>query len=127
MSDFFNLETTEPSKMFDQDFSQSEFQSLETFEVPTLNNQYFSNQDILQHIDPLKYAHQHEFPELHLNMANTHFVDPHYVDGYYRSDGTYVEGYFRDGDGNTNTNRSKEQGGGYIRTNPDGSPFNNLG
>lgn len=43
------------------------------------------------------------------------FVDPHYVKGHYRADGTYVEGYWRDGDGNTSVDLSKEEGGGYIR------------
>jgi hypothetical protein len=38
-----------------------------------------------------------------------------------------VEGYWRDGDGNTTVDRSVEQGGGYERSNPDGNPTNNLG
>lgn len=37
---------------------------------------------------------------------NTHHVDPHYVEGYRRSDGTYVEGYWRGGDD------------GYYRSDP---------
>ncbi|WP_238392665.1 hypothetical protein [Paenibacillus antri] len=45
-----------------------------------------------------------------------HHVEPHYVEGYYREDGTYVEGYYRDG----------VDGDGYVRTNPDGDPNNNL-
>lgn len=47
--------------------------------------------------------------------TKTEFVDPHYVRGYYRADGTYVEGYWRDGDGDTSIDLSKEEGGGYIR------------
>jgi hypothetical protein len=45
-----------------------------------------------------------------------HHVEPHYVEGYYRADGTYVEGYYRDG----------ADGNGYDRSNPDGNPNNNL-
>jgi Protein of unknown function (DUF3892) len=56
-----------------------------------------------------------------------HFVEPHYVEGYFRQDGTYVDGYWRDGDGNTDIDLTIEDGGGYIRTNPDGDPTNNLG
>ncbi|MEC2071415.1 hypothetical protein [Alkalihalophilus marmarensis] len=56
----------------------------------------------------------------------THNVDPHYVNGYERADGTVVEGYWRDGDGDTSVNLSKEDGGGYERSNPDGDPTNNL-
>jgi hypothetical protein len=54
-----------------------------------------------------------------------HHVDAHWVDGYTRADGTFVEGHWRDGDGNPNTTLSEQQGG-YMRSNPDGNPFNNL-
>ena len=47
-----------------------------------------------------------------------HNVDPHYVEGYTRADGTEVSGYYRDGDGNPNTTLTAEQGGGYLRSNP---------
>ncbi|MGD7007017.1 hypothetical protein [Metabacillus sp. 84] len=63
---------------------------------------------------------------LSLSQSGVHFVDPHYVDSYVRKDGAFVEGYFRDGDGNTAVNQSAEQGGGYMRSNSDGNPFNNL-
>ncbi|MBP1931479.1 hypothetical protein [Ammoniphilus resinae] len=56
-----------------------------------------------------------------------HFVDPHYVHGYDRADGVHVDGYWRDGDGNTDHDLTVEQGGGYFQTNPDGNLFNNLG
>ncbi|QCX33146.1 hypothetical protein FDN13_05210 [Caloramator sp. E03] len=46
---------------------------------------------------------------------NREFVDPHWVNGYKRKDGTFVNGYWRDGDGNTNINLDKEHGGGYYR------------
>lgn len=43
------------------------------------------------------------------------FVSPHEVDSYTRADGTVVEGYWRDGDGNTSINLTEEEGGGYFR------------
>ena len=43
------------------------------------------------------------------------------------SDGTHMEGYFRDGDGNTHNDLNQEHGGGYIRSNPDENLNNNLG
>ena len=46
--------------------------------------------------------------------SNTHHVNPHVVDGYYRSDGTYVEEYRRGGED------------GYERSNPDDDITNNL-
>ncbi|MCL7748751.1 hypothetical protein [Halalkalibacter alkaliphilus] len=55
------------------------------------------------------------------------FVEPHYVMSYTRNDGTHVEGYWRDGDGNTSVDRSFEDGGGYLRSTPDGDPSTNLG
>jgi hypothetical protein len=58
--------------------------------------------------------------------AETHFVEPHYVEGYEREDGIYVEGYWRDGDGDTTEDRSLEDGGGYEQTNPDDDLTNNL-
>ncbi|WP_246188130.1 hypothetical protein [Paenibacillus tengchongensis] len=55
-----------------------------------------------------------------------HFVHPHFVEPYYREDGTYVEGYWRDGDGDTDIDLSMEDGGGYMRTNPDDDILNNI-
>ena len=52
-----------------------------------------------------------------------HQVDAHYVEGYVRADGTVVDGYLRDGDGDTSINQSE----GYDRTNPDDVKWNNLG
>ena len=83
-------------------------------------------QDVFSYSDPLKYSHLFEFAPLNLDMGNTHLVQPHYVDPYIRQDGTLVDGYYRDGDGNTNIDTPLEQGGGYMRSNPDGDPFNNL-
>ena len=56
-----------------------------------------------------------------------HHVDPHWVSGYETADGGHVEGFWRDGDGDTSENLSKADGGGYLRSNPDGDPTNNLG
>lgn len=56
-----------------------------------------------------------------------HHVDAHAVEGYVRSDGAAVDGYWRDGDGNTSIDRTTDTGGGYWRSNPDGDPTNNLG
>lgn len=62
-------------------------------------------------IDPLANV-------VHFNPPpfNFHFVQPHFVEGYVRGDGTPVNGYYRDG----------EFGTGYARTNPDGIKENNL-
>ena len=49
------------------------------------------------------------------DSSGIHNVTPHDVSGYQRTDGTYVEGYHRDGDD------------GYYRSNPDGNISNNLG
>lgn len=51
-------------------------------------------------------------------VNGNHFVEPHYVDSYMRNDGTFVEGYWRDGDGNTGINLTANNGGGYMRSNP---------
>ncbi|WP_156291261.1 DUF3892 domain-containing protein [Oceanobacillus salinisoli] len=131
MSDWINT-TTDLSTAFDQDFSSGTFENNALTEAstaeytPVITGNSF-NQDILDYQDPLKHAHKYQFEPLEMNLFNTHFVEPHYVEGYMRKDGTYVEGYYRDGDGNPLTNLTKEQGGGYARTNPDGNPFNNLG
>lgn len=49
--------------------------------------------------------------------SEVHWVEPHQVNSYFKTDGTYVEGYWRDGDGDTSINLSTEQGGGYTRSN----------
>ena len=43
-----------------------------------------------------------------------HYVNPHTVRSYRRKDGTFVAGYWRDGDGNTSINRAT----GYYARNP---------
>ncbi|MCD3204247.1 hypothetical protein [Clostridium botulinum] len=49
-----------------------------------------------------------------LGPLQDHYVEPHYVNGYDKVNGTHVDGYWRDGDGNTNVNLSKSENGGYI-------------
>lgn len=48
------------------------------------------------------------------SITPMHYVKPHYVRSYRRKDGTFVSGYWRDGDGNTKINRST----GYFARNP---------
>ncbi|MCA1033559.1 MULTISPECIES: hypothetical protein [Bacillus] len=59
--------------------------------------------------------------------ADIHHVNPHYVQDHTRSNGTHVEGYWRDGDGDTRHDLTVDEGGGYDRTNPDDDLSNNLG
>lgn len=66
-----------------------------------------------------------DVPDIQESEA-VHFVDPHEVDGYYREDGTFIDRYYRDGDGDTTVNQSKADGGGYYQSNPDGDLTNNL-
>jgi len=51
-------------------------------------------------------------------ITPAHYVHPHPVSSYTRSDGTFVRGYWRDGDGNTQINRSF----GYFARNPNAIP-----
>lgn len=48
------------------------------------------------------------------DSSNIHFVEPHEVSGYVTQDGTVVEGYFRDGDGDTSIDMTVSEGGGYF-------------
>lgn len=70
-----------------------------------------SDQDNIEQFDEMPYSDTYEDYE---STPGTHHVDPHWVDGYQRSDGTKVEGYWRGGSD------------GYERSNPDGNPDNNL-
>lgn len=51
-------------------------------------------------------------------VTPAHYVHPHNVSSYTRRDGTFVSGYWRDGDGNTKVNRNT----GYWAKNPDAVP-----
>lgn len=52
-------------------------------------------------------------------LTPAHYVTPHSVRPYRRKDGTYVSGFWRDGDGNTDINRST----GYYARNPNAVPI----
>ena len=66
-------------------------------------------------------------PSINENADTSYaFVDPHYVNSYEMQNGTQVDGYWRDGDGDTSNNLTLEEGGGYWRSDPDGNPNNNL-
>ncbi|MGQ4668588.1 hypothetical protein AB3Z07_12825 [Metabacillus halosaccharovorans] len=58
-------------------------------------------------------------------QPGTHHVKPHWVEGHWR-DGVWIDGYWRDGDGNTAVNLTEAEGGGYLRSDADGNPNNNL-
>ncbi|WP_077624773.1 hypothetical protein [Sediminibacillus massiliensis] len=127
MSEFYTDQPIDVGDVFDSDLNQDHSFQDNYQEVPHLDINSFSRQDIFNADDPLKHAHNYKCPELKMDVGNIHSVDPHYVDGYTRADGTYVDGYYRDGDGNTDVNRTKEEGGGYYRSDPDGVSGNNLG
>jgi len=59
--------------------------------------------------------------------SDTHFVNPHYVEAYARQDGTWVDGYWRDGDGDTHVDLHVEDGGGYMQSDPVHDPLNDFG
>lgn len=54
------------------------------------------------------------FKKYVLSDKPIHYVNPHSVRPYIRNDGTFVSGYWRDGDGNTSINRDT----GYFARNP---------
>lgn len=43
------------------------------------------------------------------------FVKQHLVEWYTRADGTNVDEFWRDGDGNTSVDLTEDEGGGYFR------------
>lgn len=51
-------------------------------------------------------------------IEDSNFKDPHWVEGYERADGTYVESYYRDGDDDCDTILDKSEGGGYYAHDP---------
>lgn len=118
MSDFQTNDQT-IADSFDNDF----YQEGNLFKEPIhIDQAYVADHPIdgrtayIEYQDPLKYAYSIQFQPCTIDMNNTHFVNPHDVSGYTRADGTQVDGYYRDGDGNTNINRPVEAGGGYIRS-----------
>lgn len=104
----FNPSNTNTSDLFDQ------MDTLDMTGISEVNN-------------PFTSANPEVTNTANVDYAGDHFVEPHSVSGYHRHDGTHVEGYWRDGDGNTNIDATVEDGGGYIQTNPDGILENNFG
>lgn len=51
-------------------------------------------------------------------ITPAHYVNPHCVRPYRRQNGTFVAGYWRDGDGNTDISRNT----GYFARNPNAIP-----
>lgn len=103
-----------------QDWDKSDpFSSLES-KGQFIGDQQTANSPFLE--NKVQVDNSHSF-----NNPDFHFVEPHHVQDYTRTDGTHVNGYWRDGDGDTFQDLSADQGGGYIQTNPDSNLFNNLG
>ncbi|MUT67849.1 hypothetical protein [Paenibacillus sp. NEAU-GSW1] len=69
--------------------------------------------DMMKCPDPLSQSHSYQMQPIDWN--HVHVVKPHYVHAYVKSDGTFVEGHMRG-----------DETGGYLRSNPDGDPTNNL-
>lgn len=99
--------------IFDQQYTNTDI-SIDTpiypwnsFENRTM---HMGNESIFKHSDPLALADKFQMKSFDL-----HHVQPHIVDSYMRNDGTVVESYLRDGEGN-----------GYLRSNPDETITNNL-
>ena len=61
------------------------------------------------------FINHEEGSPVHGESVTEHYVHPHYVEGYVRDDGTVVDGYWRDGDGDTSVDLSAKVGGGYFR------------
>ncbi|MFB9324979.1 hypothetical protein ACFFSY_03470 [Paenibacillus aurantiacus] len=94
---------------------------------PFDNLQSHQEADVEQSRNPFgEYFADNEDMEHQEINPEQHFVNPNYVNGYDRDDGTHVEGYWRDGDGDTSVDLQVEDGGGYMQTNPDDDLGNNL-
>lgn len=130
MNLFTNHDHFDVSNSFDHDYGISHTTPGGDFHhhtIPQLDiNSFDRSHDFFHMSDPLKHAYDFPIKPFTIDLGHTHFVKPHPVSGYTRADGTVVEPYFRDGDGNTSINLTEDQGGGYLRSNPDGNPFNNL-
>lgn len=125
MSEFQTNDQT-ISDSFDNDFQSGSHIEGNLFKEPVhIDQAYMADHPIegrtayVEYQDPLKHVHNIQFQPCTIEMENKHFVNPHEVNGYTRVDGTQVDGYYRDGDGNTNIDRPAETGGGYNRSNPD--------
>lgn len=119
--DQFSQNHDSVSDAFDNDYHQSNHYEGNLFKQPIHVSEAYTAQHpidgrtiYLEYQDPLKHVNRLQFQPVNLQMDNYHFVKPHQVSGYNRADGTYVEGYYRDGDGDTSVNRTVEMGGGYV-------------
>ena len=72
-------------------------------------------------------AHPVSAPSAPITDPGLHTVEPHPVSGYVTADGVTVSDYWRDGDGDLGVDLTRDEGGGYLQTDPDGDPRNNLG
>lgn len=124
MSDInnFNNYHHDVAQAFDQDHTSSAHSTVYHPDATAFHPHHsnlFTHHDVYQFDDPLKHVQSYNFKPLMLQMDNIHFVHPHDVQGYVKKDGTVVNGYYRDGDGDTSVNRNVSQGGGYYQSNPD--------
>ena len=71
----------------------------------------FENLDIFNSIDNLTQQDSD-------GTTGEHFVQPHLVSDYVTDDGTFVDSYWRDGDGDTSHNLDTAHGGGYFAHDP---------
>ncbi|PIC96648.1 hypothetical protein CSV69_03755 [Sporosarcina sp. P26b] len=120
MDDFMN-NSSSPADSFDNDFSTSSHFDGNVFKEPIdVSEAYIAHHPIdgktvyLTYQDPLNHTHKVEFQPFEMK-SSLNFVEPHSVKGYHRADGTPVNGYYRDGDGDTSVDRDVDQGGGYFR------------
>lgn len=44
------------------------------------------------------------------------FVTPHWVESYINKAGDVIDGFWRDGDGDTSVDLTEDEGGGYFRS-----------
>ncbi|MEC0304259.1 hypothetical protein [Terribacillus saccharophilus] len=104
------------SALFDQDYNQ-DYDMTDLAETTHYGQSTAHADNILfNYEDPLKYANKYQFDPFQFNSpADMQFVDPHPVSSYVRSDGTVVDSYYRDGDGNPDTQLTKDEGGGWFR------------
>jgi hypothetical protein len=71
--------------------------------------------DIVDGLDGVDSMDTADAGGVDVENPNMHHVQAHWVNGYDRADGTHVDGYWRDGDGNTSVNTNQ----GWTQHNPD--------
>ena len=85
----------------------------QTIEVPNAHFVEVHSEIAVEHIENSNLTEASDSYETFEN-PNTHHVDAHYVEGHMRN-GSWIEGYWRDGDGDTNVDTND----GYEASNPD--------